>query len=252
MGPEDLRATARELPRLKGKSWWLTKQVQTFAVQEMRDLEFEPAVPILASELRTAEGSGPAHCLAQFGTRALPIVLAGLQSADRSERLLALSILAERVEPRRPTRLEARPQESGPRPMDPRLVTPLLKLLSDDDARTRQKACEAVAANWDPIFAPRLTDLLRDSDDAVREAAFNCLRIHEADLGLNCPLPENGRRRRPGCLEGDGLAQYASGCRFNERAVGPAFVLHEPARSVDGRRAACANRTLTRANSLRC
>ena len=71
-GPEDLRATSRELPRLKGKSWWLTKQVQTFAVEEMRDLEFEPAVPILASELRTAEGSGPAHCLAQFGARALP------------------------------------------------------------------------------------------------------------------------------------------------------------------------------------
>ena len=57
---EYLRATSRELPRLKGKSWWLTKQVQTFAVQEMRDLEFEPAVPLLASELSKVGGSGPA------------------------------------------------------------------------------------------------------------------------------------------------------------------------------------------------
>ena len=176
MGPEDLRACSRELPWLKGKSWWLTKQVQTFAVKEMRDLDFEPALPILASQLRTAEGSGPAHCLAQFGTRALPIVLGGLQSSNRSERLLALSILAEREELRRPTRLETRPRESGPRPMDSRLVTPLLKLLSDEDARIREKACEAVAANWDPIFTPQLTPLLCDSDNAVREAAFGCLR----------------------------------------------------------------------------
>jgi Uncharacterized protein conserved in bacteria (DUF2330) len=187
VGPEDLRATSRELPRLKGKSWWLTKQVQTFAVQEMRDLEFEAAVPILASQLRTAEGSGPAHCLAQFGARALPIVLGGLQSSNRSERLLALSILAEREEPRRPTRLEPRLQESGPRPIDPRLVTLLRKLLSDDDAQTRQKACEAVAANWDPIFASQLTTLLRDSDNAVREAAFGCLRMNEPDLKAQLP-----------------------------------------------------------------
>jgi len=66
--------------------------------------------------------------------------------------------------------------------MDSHLATPLLKLLGDDDARIRQKACEAVAANWDPIFAPQLTPLLRDSDNAVREAAFGCLRMHAADL----------------------------------------------------------------------
>jgi HEAT repeat protein len=187
VGPEDLRATSRELPRLKGKSWWLTKQAQTFAVQDMRDLEFEPAVPLLARELRTAEGSGPAHCLAQFGTRALPIVLGGLQSSNRSERLFALSILAEREVPSRSTPLEARRQGFASRPMDPRLVTPLLKLLSDDDARIREKACEAVEMNWDPSFAAPLADLLRDSDNAVREEAFSCLRKHEADLKTQLP-----------------------------------------------------------------
>ena len=187
VGPEDLRATARVLPALKGKAWWLTKQVQTFAVEEMRDLEFEPAVPLLASELRTAEGSGPAHCLAQFGTRALPIVLAGLQSADRSERRLALSIVAEGERPRRPTRLEDRPQESGSEQINSRLVTPLLKLLNDDDAGIRKLACNAVAASWDPVFVPRLTDLLRDSDEDVREAALFSLRPHEADLTAQLP-----------------------------------------------------------------
>jgi HEAT repeat protein len=186
-GPEDLRATARELPALKGKSWWLTKQVQTFAVQEMRDLEFEPAVPLLARELRTAAGSGPAHCLAQFGARALPIALAGLQSADRSERRLALWIVAEGGWPRRPTRLEDPSQESEPKPWDSRLATPLLKLLSDDDARIRELACNAAAANWDTVFVPRLTDLLRDSDEQVREAALFSLRQHEADLTAQLP-----------------------------------------------------------------
>jgi HEAT repeat protein len=185
--PGDLRATSRQLPRLKGKSWWVTKQVQTFAVEEMRDLEFEPAVPILASELRAAEGSGPAHCLAQFGPRALPIVLAGLQSADRSERRLALSILAEIEEPRRLTPLEAGPQGFGSRPMDSRLATPLLKLLGDDDARIRRKACEAVRANWDPSFVPRLTDLLRDGDEDVRSEAFYCLSRHQLDLEAQQP-----------------------------------------------------------------
>jgi HEAT repeat protein len=177
VGANDIRATARELPRLNGKSWWLTKQVQTFAVEEMHDVEFEPAVPILASELRTALGHGPAHCLAQFGARSLPVMLAGLQSSDRPERLLALSILAEREAPR-----------SGSRPMDSRLVTPLLKLLSDENPRIRAKACEAVAVNWDPVFAPGVTDLLRDSDEDVREAAFDCLRPREADLATQLPV----------------------------------------------------------------
>jgi HEAT repeat protein len=153
----------------------------------MRDLEFEPAVPLLARELRTVEGSGPAHCLAQFGTRALPIALAGLQSADRSERRLALSIVAEGEPPRRPTRLEDPSQVSGSKPMDSRLVAPLLHLLSDDDARIRELACNAAAANWDPVFVPRLTDLLRDSDEQVREAALFSLRPHEADLTAQLP-----------------------------------------------------------------
>jgi hypothetical protein len=174
--PEDLRATSRELPRLKGKSWWLTKQVQTFAVEEMRDVEFEPAVPISASELRTAVGYGPAHCLAQFGTRVLPIVMAGAQSTDRSDRRLAVSIMADRQEAR-----------FGSRPINSSLGAPLLKLLGDDDAWVRQKACEAVAVNWDPLFAPSLTELLRDSDEDVRSSALNCLNSHQTDLETQLP-----------------------------------------------------------------
>ena len=185
-GPEDLRATARELPALKGKSWWLTKQVQTFAVQEMRDLEFEPAVPLLARELRTAAGSGPAHCLAQFGARALPIALAGGECRPVGTPAGPLD-RGGGGWPRRPTRLEDPSQESEPKPWDSRLATPLLKLLSDDDARIRELAGNAAAANWDTVFVPRLTDLLRDSDEQVREAALFSLRQHEADLTAQLP-----------------------------------------------------------------
>jgi HEAT repeat protein len=63
----------------------------------------------------------------------------------------------------------------------------LLKLLSDDDAQIREKACEAVPANWDPIFVPRLTDLLRDSDEDVPSAALECLRMHKADSETQLP-----------------------------------------------------------------
>jgi hypothetical protein len=91
----ELPASVRELPRLGGKSWWLTKQVQTFSPEEMRDLEFELAVPFLARKPHEPDGLGPAHSLAQFGARAIPVILAGLTNSDPAQRSLALSALRE-------------------------------------------------------------------------------------------------------------------------------------------------------------
>ena len=187
VGPEAIRDTARLLPRLKGKRWWLTKQVQTFAVEEMRDLEFEPALPILAKDLRRPEGEGPARCLARFGPRALPVALTGLQSSDPVERRHALLILAAgQVRPELPAPANRR-QGAVAAPGEPDLVNALLGLMSDDDAGIRAKACEAAWWNWDPVLAARLTELLRDSDAVVRSAAFDALSYHEPDLGAQLP-----------------------------------------------------------------
>jgi len=43
-----LKVCATNLTRLAGKSWWLTKQVQSFAPDEMHNLEFEASIPVLA------------------------------------------------------------------------------------------------------------------------------------------------------------------------------------------------------------
>src|SRR6266550_3600358 len=140
--PEDLPTCAKQLPRLAGKSWWLTKQVETFAPEEVRDLEFEPAIPIFAEKVRTHEGLTLAHWLPQFGQQAVPLVLAGLTSPELAGRRQAVSAMAQMA--------------------DPRLVAPLTELLGDADARIRTKACESARKNWDSAFAPRVVQLLSD------------------------------------------------------------------------------------------
>ena len=40
---------------------------------------------------------------------------------------------------------------------------------------------------WDPIFVPRLTDLLRDGDEDVRSEALYCLSTHQLDLDAQLP-----------------------------------------------------------------
>jgi len=166
--PEDLPACAKQLPRLAGKSWWLTKQVETFAPEEVRDLEFEPAIPIFAEKVRTPEGLTLVHWLPQFGQQAVPLVLAGLTSPELAERRLAVSAMAQME--------------------DTRLVAPLTDLLGDTDPRIRTKACECARVNWDSSFAPRLVHLLSDKEVNVRSAACQCLEAHPAESASNIPV----------------------------------------------------------------
>ncbi|HWI57447.1 MAG TPA: DUF2330 domain-containing protein, partial [Bacillota bacterium] len=67
LSAEKLRACARTFSRLKAGEWYLTKQVHTFPVAEMRDLEFEPAWPALARLLSQPAGGVAAQTLAQLG-----------------------------------------------------------------------------------------------------------------------------------------------------------------------------------------
>jgi hypothetical protein len=165
VGPKDIPECSKEMPRLVGKTWWLTKLVEEFAPDEMRDLEFEPAVPILAGKLGTAEGQEPAFCLAQFGGLAVPALLSGLKSFNPIERrqvAFALGGYASSMGPIKDSRLAA--------------VVP--GLLADADARNRRDGCCSARVNWDANFAPRLRELLGDTNKEVRSAARFCLGEH--------------------------------------------------------------------------
>jgi hypothetical protein len=161
VAPKDLSDCSKALPRLAGKSWWLTKMVQKFEPAEMRDLEFEPAVSLLAGKLGGTAGQAAASCLQQLGGCAIPVVLAGARSSNAVERRWSASAMANME--------------------DARLTEVVPALLRDADAHVRGEACSAAGRNWSDAFTPRLAELLRDSDGWVRGAAWDCLARHPDD-----------------------------------------------------------------------
>lgn len=158
---KDLADAAKDLPRLAEKTWWLTRQKALLAPEQMRDLEFEPALPGFVEKLHTPEGRTLAHWLPEFGAVAVPIVLANLNSSEVSERRLAVQAMDQMLDPRIPAALPA--------------------LLDDPDARIRAAACYAARANWDSAFAPTVVRLLSDKEGRVRSAAYTCLLSHPAE-----------------------------------------------------------------------
>src|SRR5262245_13071372 len=116
-----LKACRQDLPRFKGKQWWLTKLVEAFTPKEMVDLEFELAMPFLAERLRRENGEAAAHCLPQYGNLAAPTVLHALMDPDAAVRRRSLPAAEELS--------------------DPSFVDPLLDLMKDNDPKTRLRAC---------------------------------------------------------------------------------------------------------------
>jgi hypothetical protein len=153
---ENLKACCHDLPRLTGKRWWLTKLVETFAPEEMVDLEFEPAIPFLAGKLRRENGEGSAHCLPQYGSLAASTVLEAITDSDAAVRGRGL-VAAQQIS-------------------DPRFIAPLLNLLQEDDAKTRVRACYAAGNNWERRFAKPFLKLLDDPEPGVAQAAHYRLR----------------------------------------------------------------------------
>ena len=87
VGSEKIPQCAKVIPRLENKGWYLTKQVRTFRPEEMRDLEFEPAVPVVAQILPRPEGTAAARLLSQLGPSAVPILIAACKSSNSTERI---------------------------------------------------------------------------------------------------------------------------------------------------------------------
>lgn len=155
-GPENLKACAAELPRLAGKTWWLTKTVETLNPPEMQDIEFEAAVPLLSEKLSTQACGAAVSSIGQFGKLAIPTLLAAAQSGDAQERRAVTEALAEM--------------------RDPNLVPMIPLLLKSEDVQVRRSACFIAADNWQESFAPLLVGMLRDNDAETRHNAAFVLR----------------------------------------------------------------------------
>jgi len=207
VGPKDFPACSKEMPRLAGKSWRLTKQVEVFAPEEMRDLEFEPAVLILAGKLGTPEGQAAAFCLSQLGGCAIPVMLDGLKSSNPIERRQAAYAVGGYSSPMGPMK-------------DARLAAAVPALLADEDAQIRRDGCCAAQVNWDADnFAPRLTKLLGDTNEEVRSAACFCLGQHRDDDASRIPLYRK-------LVEEDGLAASKAITLLDPRSFSRAQLVH--------------------------
>ena len=160
---KELPVCARKLPRLHGKSWWLTKQTWTFQPEEMRDLVFQPAAAVFAADLAGDEGYYVAQNLARLGSSAVPALLTALQNPNPVVRIHAASILEDSGGQVSPVR-------------DSRVRDCLPALFNDTEAEVRMDAASAAGGEWQPQFAGPLIRLLRDEDDGVQHAAVFALR----------------------------------------------------------------------------
>jgi HEAT repeat protein len=157
---EQMPQCVKDLPRLKAKGWYLTKQVWTFRPEEMHDLAFQRAIPFLVATLPGRSGREAAALLTQLDPRGGSVLAAACQSTNVRERSNASSGL-QAVK-------------------DPSLARPLLTLLKDDAPEVRLNAVRAAAPNWDPRFGDSLVALLRDRHPELRQEATQCLGSHES------------------------------------------------------------------------
>ena len=164
---KELPRCAKQLPVLKAESWWLAKQTLSFEPEEMRDLEFQPAIRVLAEKLADEAGYDAAFNLTRFGSNAVPVLVTALRSTNPTVRIHAASIAW--------------------RFADRELVEQLGALLKDSEPKVRKYATEAVARHWTPQLAEVLVGLLSDENRDVRQAASDGLRHHPEDTSKFIP-----------------------------------------------------------------
>jgi hypothetical protein len=162
----DLPDSSNLIPRLAEKSWWLTKQTWTFKPEEMRDLEFEPAISIFARMLDSSFGYFAAASLCPLVPDAVPALLTALRDKNPAVRVSIAMVLND-------------PMRSF---NDPRLTIAALTLLKDTEPQVRSAGVEILTeySNWNPTNAALLVPMLRDPDRSVRhELAFALPRFRK-------------------------------------------------------------------------
>jgi HEAT repeat protein len=164
---KEIPQCCRSIPRLNGKTWWLTKQTWIFQPAEMRDLEFQPAIPALAEKLDEQDGYFAAANLAPLGSNAVPVLLAALDGTNRTARLNAASVLEQLN--------------------DPQVVEQLDKLLTDPEPEVRAHAIDLARHQWNPGLIDEFLGLLGDSYPEIRRAAAMALLIHRDQLSPCIP-----------------------------------------------------------------
>jgi HEAT repeat protein len=126
----------------------------------MHDLEFQPALPVLAAVLRDPAGDEAAGALTYLGPSGRATLVEACQSTNALQRINASSAL-QAIQ-------------------DPLLVETLLTLLKDDVPKVRFNALMATAGNWDPRFVEPLVALFRDPHPQIRQQSAQWLGLHES------------------------------------------------------------------------
>jgi tetratricopeptide (TPR) repeat protein len=170
----DLPDCSKAISRLADRSWWLTKQTWTFKPEEMRDLEFEPALSVFGDWLGAKYGYFAVEGLARFQADAVPALLAAFQNTNPIVRLNAASIFNRHYGTI----------------LDPRLTAAALTWLKDSEPEIRTAGISMLTEypNWNPTNAELLVPMLRDPDRRVRhELAFALPRFRN-ELGNYFPV----------------------------------------------------------------
>jgi hypothetical protein len=152
---EELPVCARSFTRLKKGEWYLTKQVHTFTPADMRDLEFEPALPALADTMNQPVGQVAAQVLAQLGPKAQAYLTRACGSTNSIQRLNAVIGIEQS--------------------RNPRFADTLPGLLKDQTPAIRLHTLRALDANPDSRCVDTIVGLLRDPERAVRMEASGYL-----------------------------------------------------------------------------
>ncbi len=175
-------ADSKELPAcakaisLPDHKIWLTKQTWTFKPEEMRDLEFEPAISVFTAALSDEEGAFAAENLAQWGKRGTSSLLAATQSANSRPRAHALAAL---------DRLSAQGMDSATKS---ELLRRLPALLKDTDPEVRLHSVRMAVNFESPQFLSQALDLLRDDNPEVANAALEYVSREHFEVSSHIPL----------------------------------------------------------------
>lgn len=189
--PTDLPNTSQWVPRLADKSWWLTKQTWTLRPEGMRDLEFQPALPVFANELGTKYGYYAVESLARFQACAVPTLIAAMQDTNPVVRATTASIF----------------NRGYGSINDPRLTEAAVGWLKDPEPEVRMAGVNVLTeyVNWNPRNAGSLVAMLRDKDARVRQAAIFALPRFRDDLENYIPTFEEMLKDKNPAIQGAGL-----------------------------------------------
>lgn len=168
---KELPSCGKLIPGFAKRTWWLKKETWQFKPEEMRDLNFKPAVPVFATHLGDEEGYFAALNLSFLGSNGTPVLAEALHSPCDAVRVRA-AIMVNRIE-----------FEYGLE--DETLACSLAECWNDPVAEVRRQAIVAAGREWESPRSEVMVKLLRDSDENVRFAAAGVLSQHREELA-NC------------------------------------------------------------------